>query len=139
MNRKIALAVGAGVLASGGVLASAATLGTLGVKTLGTSSNAVAGCGSNDITIRWNDTAPVYSGAATPANSTFTTSDVVVNVPNACVGATLDLAVADNSGGAALATGQVNNLTAGNNVVTLSAPVDSKQVLQTTVTIYNQS
>ncbi len=137
MKRRIALAVGAGVIASGGVLASAATLGTLGVKTLGTSSEAVAGCGSNDVTVKWNDTAPVYVGAVNPSNSTFNTADVVVNVPSACVGATLRLAVASNSGGAALATGQKLNLALGDNVVPLSSAVDSKQVQQTTVTIYN--
>jgi hypothetical protein len=138
MNRKIALAVGAGVIAAGGVLASAATLGTLDVKTLGTSSAAVTGCASNNVQVEWNlPTAPNYSGSATVGDSTFTTTDLRVTVPAACVGATMRLVVA-NSAGAPLGTATVPSLVDGVNDVTI-AGVNSKLIEQTTVTIYNET
>jgi hypothetical protein len=140
MNRKIALAVGAGVIAAGGVLASAATLGGVTAGSLGTDSAVVAGCTSSGVTIKWNATPPAYAGAVAPANSTYNTANAVVNVPTSCVGKKLSLAVADNSGsssGPSVATGSVVSLQDGDNTVTLSAPVNSKTVLQTTVTIYD--
>ena len=136
MNRKIALAVGAGVIATAGVLASAATLGTLDVKGLGTSSSAVTGCANNDVVVEWNlPNAPAYAGSATASNSTFNTTDLRVTVPPACANATMRLVVAD-AAGASLGAVTVPALASGVNSVTIPA-VDSKLVEQTTVTIYN--
>ena len=137
--KRIALAIGAGIVATGAVVASAASLGTLNVRTLGTRSEAVAPCDENNVVVKWSGTAIAYSGAALPADSTYKTDKVVVNVPANCAGADMKIAVSDNAGGAALATSSATNVAAGDLTMTLTALVDTKDVLQTTVTMYNDT
>jgi hypothetical protein len=138
MNRKIALAVGAGVIAAAGVLASAATLGGVTAGSLGTDSAVVAGCTSSGVQIKWNVAPPTYVGSATASNSTFNTLDANVTVPASCDGRTLVLTAA-GSGGTSLATSAPTSVSTGANTITLNGAtgVDSKLVTQTTVTIYD--
>ena len=60
-THRVALAIGAGVLATGAVAASAATLGSLTPQSLGSSSASVSGCQNGSLTVSWG--APTYSAA----------------------------------------------------------------------------
>ena len=131
--KRIALAIGAGVVATGAVVASAASLGNLNVSTLGTSSDVVTSCATDTVNVTWNSTAPTYVAATT----TYNTSTVTVEGPPECDGAAVRITVADSTG-ASLANANGNmGLTPVN--LTLSAPVDSELIESTTVTIYNES
>lgn len=135
--KRVALAIGAGIVATGAVVASAASLGTLNVQTLGTSSAVVAPCTTNDVDLEWVGGQIDYAGDAVPADSTYTTDTVVVDVPASCLDADLKIAVADDVTGNALASGTFTDLQTGPNTVTLDAAVDTKDIEQTTVTIFN--
>lgn len=137
MNWKLAaVAFGAGVLAVAVGIASAAGLGVLNVRTLGTGSSVVAAC-DDTIGLSWDASgSPTYSGNATAANSTFTVTKLqLTNVAAACNGSKYSLTIANNLG-ASLAS-QSGTLTVTSNTATLTfAAVNSRTIEQVTVTIY---
>ena len=139
--KRIALAIGAGIVATGAVVASAASLGNLNVNSLGTSSSVVASCASGDIALEWNTTDPVYSGSGTVGNSTYTTQTVKVTGPEACGGAKVRVTAAKSDGTAlgGQAEGVLSTGTTPNVTMTFVSAFNSKDADQTTVTVYNDT
>ncbi len=134
---KLVLAAAAGVVATGAVAASAASLGTLNAESLGTSSTVVAACqdGGGEIDIAWGE--PTYAGNANPANSTYNVATVdFSNVEAACDGLSYKVTLADDTGASIGEVDDTVSLTAGEFTATFAPAVDSKAVEQVTLTIY---
>lgn len=134
-SNKIALAIGAGVVATGAVAASAASLGTLNASSLGTSTTVVASCQTSGtpITVSWD--APTYS-----SNGYFVSGATLSGLDSACNGKNVKMVVA-NTGGTALTNGTATTstivATAGNAPVAFPvAGFDSNLAEHTTLTIY---
>lgn len=137
MNWKLAVAsFAAGVLAVAVGVASAASLGVLDARALGTSSSVIATC-DDTIGISWDASgSPAYSGNATVANSTYNVNRMMlVNVSNSCDGAAYQFTIANASGTALVSQSGTLSLTANTATFTFS-PVDSKLIEQVTVTLY---
>ncbi len=138
-SKRAALAIAGGALAGTVVMASAASLGTLNVQTLGASSNVVASCDTDGINVSWNDGAsPVYAGNATASLSTYNVTLVQLsNVNVACNGLRYKMTLADSGGVTvgAEATGTLS-LTAGVDDIPVPTPANSKTIVQMSLVIY---
>jgi hypothetical protein len=134
--RPAVLAFGAGLLAVSVGLASAATLGVIDPKSLGTSSTVIAACDSS-LGISWDDpSSPTYAGSGTAANSTFNvTRMLLTGVDNTCNGQKYRLAIADSSGAALVSQSGTVAVTGGTVTFTFAA-TNSKNIEQVTITIY---
>ncbi len=120
-------------------IASAATLGALNSKSLGSANSVVAAC-DDTIKISWQDgsTSPAYNGSATVTNSTFDVSSLAIeNVDGACDGKQARMVAANGSGTALATAGGTVSLSGGAQVFPLSASVNSKNVEQVTLTIFD--
>lgn len=131
-------AVGAGCVAAGVLAASAASLGTLTVSTLGTTANVVAACQTDDALAltSWGST---YSGASTATASTgssFNVNSVVLTgVAAGCQGKSFKFVLATSTGASLTETS--GTVTTGSyQTITIAGTVDSKVVDQATLTIY---
>lgn len=127
-----------GVGIAGVGVASAASLGGLDADTLGAGNSVVAVC-DDTIDVSWADgsTSPVFSGNATPANSTFNVSAIkITNVSNDCEGLTVKV-VAANSSNTALANANTTvALSGGSQTIALSGAVNSKNISAVALTIF---
>ena len=138
-NMKVWAPVAAGVLATGAIAASAATLGTLDVQTLGTSTAIVADCQDNgvngNLTIDW--AAPAYSATGGVAAAPTYTEDALTlgNVFTACQGLPYSITVA-KADGSVLQTKTGTTAAAATTPVTFNAPFDSALAEKVTLTIY---
>lgn len=138
MTWKLAVAAfGAGVLAVSVGVASAASLGVLDVRTLGTQSSVVAACDST-IGLSWDASgSPAYTGNVTPATSTFTVTKLrLINVDDLCDGSNYRFTIADASGASLASASGTLTLSAGVATFTF-AGIDSKAIDQVTVTLYD--
>jgi hypothetical protein len=126
-SNKLVLALGAGVVATGAVAASAATLGTLTPQSLGTSTAAVSGCQNGSLTVSW--TAPTYG-----SNSYTTTGATLGGINPTCNSKSYKMTVA-NTGGTSLAE-VTGNTGTGGSVAGSFAAIDTAAVGNVTVTIY---
>ncbi len=138
-SKRAAMAIAGGALAGTVVMASAASLGTLNVQTLGASSTVVASCDTaGGISASWNQGAsPVYSGNATASLSTYNVTIVrLSSIDAACDGLNYKLTLADNTGTTvgAEATGTITP--GGTTNVTVPTPANSKSIVQMTLVIY---
>lgn len=119
-------------------IASAATLGGLNPKSIGSGGDVVASC-DDSVAVSWNDaaTSPVYSGSATVANSTFNVTTVkFTGVAAACDGKSYKAVVADGTGTALASMSGTIALSGGVQTITFTA-VNSKTVEQVVLTIYD--
>ena len=134
--RPALLAFGAGLLAVSVGLASAATLGVIDPKSLGTSSTVIAACDSS-LGISWDDaSSPTYAGSGTAANSTFNVTKLLLTgVANTCDGQKYRLVIANGSGAALVSQSGTLNVSSGTATLTFAA-TDSKNIEQVTITIY---
>ena len=142
-NRKIGIAIAGGACVAGVFAASAASLGTLTVQSLGTTANVVAACngGAGATVSGWN--ALNYAGISTAVTSPTSTQGSTYNNTGlsfssgsaTCSGKAYKLQLADSLGAtvAAEVTGTVG--AGGSGVITYAA-VDSKKIEQVTITIY---
>lgn len=128
-SNKLLLAIGAGVVATGAVAASAATLGTLTPQSLGTSTAAVEGCQNGSLTVEWP--APDYLSP-----NSYTVDEVTLGgILATCNNKDFKLTVADTAGDSlAEVTGDTG--AAGTVTEAFGAPVDSADIENVTVTIY---
>lgn len=126
-GNKLVLALGAGVVATGAVAASAATLGTLTPQSLGTSTAAVSGCQSGSLVVNW--------GAPTYGTNTYTIAGATLGgINTTCDNKSYKMTIA-NGAGTSLAEATGNTGTAGSVATTFSA-INSADVGNVTVTIY---
>ena len=142
-NRKIGIAIAGGAIVAGVFAASAASLGTLTVDSLGTTAAVVAACnnGAGANITGW--TALNYSGVATGATSpTSTQGSTYLNTglsystnSATCAGKSFKLALADSTG-ATLAPEVTGTVGAGGSGAVTYAGVDSKKIEQVTLTVY---
>ena len=123
-SNKILLAVGAGVVATGAVAASAASLGSITPSGLGTSTAAVSGCQSGSLTVAW--ATPVYNATAGAGSTpTYTSASVTLGgVAAACQSKTYKLTVGGTSG-ATLSEATGSTAASANTTATFSTPIDS--------------
>lgn len=120
-------------------IASAASLGALNSDSLGSANSVVAAC-DDTIKISWQDgsASPSYNGAPTVSNSTFDVDALAIeNVDNACEGKQARMVAADGSGNSLATGGGTVSLSGGSQVFPLDATVDSKDIEQVTLTIYD--
>ena len=128
MNRKLTLAVGAGVAAFGAVVASAATLGGVTGGSLGADTATVASCDSDGVTVGY--TTSYTSGSYKVTGVTLS------GVNLTCVGKTASITLSSSGGGAlgsasgAVVTGAVTGQT-----FTLDTPAAADQVAKVSVLI----
>jgi len=137
--KRAVMAVAGGALAGTVVMASAASLGTLNVQTLGASSTVVASCDTaGGINASWNQGAsPVYSGSATPANSTYNVTIVrLSSIDAACDNLNYKLTVADSTGTTVGAEATSTITPGGITNVAIPTPANSKSIVQMTLVIY---
>ncbi len=139
VSNKVALAIGAGVVSTGAVVGSAASLGTITPSGLGTSTAAVSGCQDGDLTVAWN-VAPSYSvDGGIDGVPTYTTTGLQLGgIAAACQNKTYKLTVGGVDG-ASLAEQSGTSTTADSattNITGLTA-FDSALAISVTVTIYN--
>ena len=134
--RPVVLAFGAGLLAVSIGLASAATLGVLDTRSLGTSSTVVAACDST-LGISWDDPgSPSFQGSATVADSTFSVTRLILtNVDIACNGQRYGLVIADSSG-AALVSQRGPVVVVGGTATFTFAATNARNIDQVTLTIF---
>lgn len=126
-GNKLVLAIGAGVVATGAVAASAATLGTLTPQSLGTSTAAVSGCQTGSLVVNW--------GAPTYGTNSYTVAGATLGGINAtCNSKNFKMTIA-NAAGTSLAEATGTTGVAGSVATTFTA-IDSAQVGNVTVTIY---
>ena len=137
-RRMAALGFLLGVGIAGIGVASAATLGGLNSDKLGAGTTVVAVC-DDTIDVSWADgsSSPVFSGNATPANSTFNVSTIkITNVSTDCEGMNLKVTAA-NSANTSLANANTTvSLSGGSQTITLSSAVNSKNIASVALTIY---
>lgn len=126
-GNKLVLALGAGVVATGAVAASAATLGTLTPQSLGTSTAAVSGCQSGSLTVAWG--APTYG-----TNSYTVAGATLGGITAPCNSKSYKMTIA-NGAGTSLAEVTGTTGTGGSVSPTFTA-IDSALVGNVTVTIY---
>ena len=127
------MAIGAGIVATGAVVASAASLGTLNVKTLGTNSAAVTPCATDTVNVAWNASLPTYVNTGT-----YNTNSATVTAPSACNGATIKVTAAQGDG-TPLSESTTTTISSGTASLTFPTAFNSKLVENVTVTIYNQN
>jgi hypothetical protein len=107
-NKGFLLAGALGIVAVGGVLASAASIGTVSSNSLGSGVSVVASCDTNGVTV-------AYTNTYNPANGNYEVTAVTIGGindtgTNSCVGKTLAITLADGTkvaqgtGGAVIAT-----------------------------------
>ncbi len=101
-NKGFLLAGALGIVAMGGVLASAASIGTVSSKTLGSGVSVVASCDTDGVTV-------AYTNTYNPANGNYEVSSVTISdIAAACNTKVLAITLADGSnvaqgtGGAAI-------------------------------------
>ena len=130
-SNKVALAVGAGVIATGAVAASAASLGSISSAGIGTSTAAVSGCQSGSLTVAWD--APTYSATGPK----YTVSGLTLGgIAAACQNKPMKLTVAQSDGTAlAAATNSTTTAASATTAVTLASAVDTAQIGNVTVTM----
>ncbi len=133
-------AVGAGCVAAGVLAASAASLGTLNVNDLGTTSNVVQACQS-DGALTLKSWASTYSGSSSATSATgssfFVNSVVLTGIAGTCVDQSFKLVLADAAGLAITEkAGTITNGASYQSITFPSGAVDSKNVYQATLTIY---
>jgi hypothetical protein len=119
--KRIALAIGAGIVATGAVVASAASLGTLNVANLGTGTEAITTCNGSGIT------------------ASYTTTDGSANGPDTCAGATIIATVSDVNGAALKESAPVQLNGTGDGALDFGTGFNSRTAEQITVTVYNQT
>jgi hypothetical protein len=137
--KRIALAIGAGIVATGAVVASAASLGTLNVANLGTGTEAITTCNGSGITVRWNEPAlPAYDPGVSNLAS-YTTTDGSANGPDTCAGATIIATVSDVNGAALKESAPVQLNGTGDGALDFGTGFNSRTAEQITVTVYNQT
>lgn len=136
--KRIALAIGAGIVATGAVVASAASLGTLTVNTLGTDTAAIGTCNDDEIIITWNTTPATYV-AGNISNATYTTTTGTATAPLACNGAQIQVTVAETAGPGASLASATGTISGGTAALNFGGGFDSKLATQTTVTVYNDT
>ena len=137
-GNKALLALGAGVVATGAVAASAASLGSITPAGLGTSTASVSGCQSGSLTVAWN-VAPTYSATGGAGSTpTYTTTGLQLGgIAAACQGKTYKVTVGGASGASlGEGSGTTTAASATTNVTGITA-FDSAQAVSVTVTIYN--
>lgn len=128
-TNRIALAIGAGVLATGAVAASAATLGSLTPQSLGSSSAAVSGCQTGSLAVSWGT--PTYSASGPTYNVTQAT---LGGIAPSCNSKTYRMTIA-NAAGTSLR--EVNGSTgAAGSVSPTFTAVDTQAIGRVTVVIY---
>ena len=98
------IAAALGVLAFGGVLASAASLGTVSGDSLGVGVTTVASCDTDGITLGYNNTFDDTAG--TYVVSAVSVSNINVG-PGGCLGKVLAVTLKDNTG-AAIGSGSIS-------------------------------
>lgn len=128
-TNRIALAIGAGIVASGAVAASAATLGSLTPQSLGTSSAAVSGCQDGGLTVSWG--APTYSAA----EPTYKVDEATLGgIAPTCNNKPYRMTIATSAGTSL--TEVTGSTGAGGSVTPTFTPVDSASIGRVTVVIY---
>lgn len=137
-NRKIGVAVAGGALLAGVFAASAASLGSLTVESLGTTANVVAACQSSGLTAgSWNTGGLAYNGAGTATDtsgSTYDSTGFVLGGIAGCASKPYKVTVAD-AAGASLQ--EVTGTLGAGPTQTITYPAtDSKKISQVTITIY---
>jgi hypothetical protein len=126
-SNKLVLALGAGVVATGAVAASAATLGTLTPESLGTSTAAVSGCQNGSLTVSW--VAPTYG-----SNTYTTTGATLGGINPTCNSKAYKMTIANGAGTSIVeATGTTG---VSGSVTPTFAAIDTALVGNVTVTIY---
>lgn len=126
-GNKLVLAIGAGVVATGAVAASAATLGTLTPQSLGTSTAAVSGCQNGSLTVTWPS--PTYA-----SNAYNITSATLGGINATCQNKSYKMTIANAAGTSLVeATGSTG---VGSSVSPTFSAVDSAAIGNVTVTIY---
>jgi len=131
-------AVGAGCVAAGVLAASAASLGTLNVSTLGTTANVVAACQTDNALAltSWASTYAGSSSATSATGSSFNVNSVVLTgIAAGCQGKSFKFVLA-NSAGTSLTETSGTVTTGSYQTIGIAGTVDSKVVDQATLTIY---
>ena len=93
-SKATVLAAGLGVLAFGGVIASAATLGTISNASLGSGVQTVASCDTDGVTVAYTNTFDSTSGRYRVGSVTISGINVAVG---GCVGKTLSITLKDST------------------------------------------
>jgi hypothetical protein len=113
-NKGFLLAGALGIVAVGGVLASAASIGTVSSNSLGSGVSVVASCDTDGVTV-------AYTNTYNPANGNYEVTAVTIGgIATDCVGKTLGITLADGTkvakgtGGAVVATASQTFAIAGN-------------------------
>lgn len=120
MSKRTVIAVAAAVAAFGAVTASAASLGTLTVKSLGASTDVVASCDTDGVTV-------AYTTAYGAAAKEYQVSSVNLSgVAAACAGQSVSVTVAN--GTTVLSSGNVASLSGTSVNVPLTAAVSAKSL-----------
>lgn len=127
MRRKTT-AVLVGVIAFAAFIAAAATLGGLRTKSLGADVSVVAACDTDGIDVD-------YTTAYDPASHAYQVTAVQLgDIDPACDGLGFKVTLADGTASLSEDTGTVAQ-SAGNQTVTLAAPVDAESIAEIAVVI----
>jgi len=130
VSNKVALAVGAGVVATGAIAVSAASLGTLSAAGVGTSTAAVSGCQTGSLTVIWDS--PTYD-----VTKVYNTAGLTLGgIEPACQDKPYKLTVAQVNG---ISLVQVAGTTTVASAITAAsfAAVDTELIGSVTLTIFN--
>ncbi len=132
-TRRAALAALIGIAATGGVLASAASLGVTG-NTLGAGTTVIASCDTDGVALSYGHS---YQSSGPLAGRFGTTSVTVNGVAAGCAGKRIDIALT-GAGGVQLATGNATLPSTGgpfNQLVTFATAADANLVTGAAVVI----
>lgn len=134
-RHKMLVPIACGVLATGAIFASAASLGTVNTQTLGTSTQIIQSCQNATFTTGWPS--PTYSGTGGVAGTpTYLQTQITLsNIQATCYAKAYSLTVAKTDGTSlGVTSGTLPPASTAN--LTLTPSVDSALAAKVTLTIY---